>query len=120
MPICYGLEQRKIMDVIAHRRFSLKKGLFPKWKFTYNVESDTYTCPNSAILMYSTTNREGYRQYHSNLQTCKSCPFLSQCTTTKNHKKIITRHVWESSKEKVRDNRLSLEGKTIYKKEKKR
>ncbi len=118
MPICHGLEQRKIMGVIAHRRFSPKKGLFPKWKFTYEVESDTYTCPNGETLTYSTTNREGYRQYHSNPKTCKSCPFLSQCTTAKKHKKIITRHVWESSKEKVRENRLSPEGKTIYKKRK--
>lgn len=115
MPICHGLEQRKIMGVIAHRRYSPKKGLFPKWKFTYDVESDTYTCPNQKVLRYSTTNREGYRQYHSNPEHCRSCPFLSQCTTSKNHKKVITRHVWEGSKEKIRENRLSSEGKGLYK-----
>ncbi|WP_332699507.1 IS1182 family transposase [Halalkalibacter lacteus] len=118
MPICHGLEQRKIMGVIAHRRFTPKKGLFPKWKFTYDLNTDTYTCPNGESLTYSTTNREGYRQYQSNAETCKSCPLLSQCTTSKNHKKVITRHVWESSKEKVRENRLSPEGKAIYKKRK--
>ncbi|MCM3763297.1 IS1182 family transposase [Alkalihalobacillus oceani] len=118
VPICHGLEKRKIMGVIAHRRFSPKKGLFPKWKYTYDVDSDTYTCPNAKTLTYSTTNREGYRQYHSNPETCKSCPLLSQCTAAKNHKKVITRHVWESSKETVRDNRLSPEGKVIYKKRK--
>lgn len=118
MPICHGLGQRNIMGVIAHRRFSPKKGLFPKWKFTYDDKTDTYTCPNERTLTYSTTNREGYRQYHSNPEHCQSCPLLSQCTSSKNHKKVITRHVWEESKEKVRENRLSPEGKLLYKKRK--
>ncbi|ADC51490.1 transposase (plasmid) [Alkalihalophilus pseudofirmus OF4] len=115
MPICHGLDQRGIMGVIAHRRFSTVKGLLPKWKFTFDHETDTYICPQSQVLTYATTNREGYRQYHSNPEICKDCPSLSQCTKSKNHKKVITRHVWEDKKEKVRENRLSPEGKTIYK-----
>lgn len=118
VPICHGLVQRKIMGVIAHRRFKPKKGFFPKWKFRYDYKTDTYTCPNHQKLCYSTTNREGYRQYHSDPEICKTCPFLSQCTESRNHKKILTRHVWEESKEKVRENRLTPEGKQIYKKRK--
>jgi transposase len=117
-PICHGLAERKIMGVIAHRRFKPKKGLFPKSKFSYDAQTDTYTCPNHHTLTYSTTNREGYRQYHSNPMLCKECPFLSQCTSSKNHKKILTRHIWERSKEKIRENRLSTKGKLIYKKRK--
>lgn len=118
VPICHGLEKRNIMGVIAHRRFTPKKGLFPKWKFTYDKKTDSYTCPNGSTLTYSTTNREGYRQYHSDPSNCRVCPFLSQCTSSRNHKKVMTRHVWEESKEKVRENRLSPEGKLLYKKRK--
>lgn len=118
VPICHGLEKRNIMGVIAHRRFTPKKGLFPKWKFTYDKKTDSYTCPNGSTLTYSTTNREGYRQYHSDPSKCRVCPFLSQCTSSRNHKKVMTRHVWEESKEKVRENRLSPEGKLLYKKRK--
>ncbi|WP_078593670.1 IS1182 family transposase [Evansella clarkii] len=118
VPICHGLEKRNIMGVIAHRRFTPKKGLFPKWKFTYDKKTDSYTCPNGSTLTYSTTNREGYRQYHSDPSKCRVCPFLSKCTSSRNHKKVMTRHVWEESKEKVRENRLSPEGKLLYKKRK--
>ncbi len=108
------------MGVIAHRRFKPKKGYMPKWKYTYDKESNTYTCPNGITLTYSTTNREGYRQYHSDPKICVNCPLLTKCTNAKNHKKVLTRHVWEESKEKVREHRLSKEGKTIYKKRKER
>ncbi|UCZ55170.1 IS1182 family transposase [Bacillus shivajii] len=118
IPLCKGLEDRNIMGVIAHRRFKPKKGYLPKWKFHYDKVSNTYVCPNGKSLTYSTTNREGYRQYHSNPADCVNCPLLSQCTNSKNHKKVITRHVWEDSKEKVREHRLSPEGKLIYKKRK--
>ncbi|KUP06929.1 transposase, partial [Bacillus coahuilensis m2-6] len=46
---------------------------------------------------------------------CGSCPLLSQCTRSKNNVKVVTRHVWEEHKEKVRINRLSNPGKKLYK-----
>jgi hypothetical protein len=39
---------------------------------------------------------------------------LTQCTCSKNHQKVLTRHVWEESKEWVRQNRLSKSGKYLY------
>lgn len=117
-PICKKLEDRGVFAVIAHRRFSPAKGLFPKWKFKYDVEQDFYLCPNQQILRYRTTNREGYREYMSDPVVCKTCPFLSECTRSKTSRKVITRHVWESSKERVRENRLSKSGKVLYAKRK--
>ncbi|PGS48852.1 hypothetical protein COC46_16595 [Bacillus sp. AFS041924] len=40
---------------------------------------------------------------------------LEQCTKSKNHQKVVTLHVWEEQKEKVRLNRLSKSGKLFYK-----
>src|SRR5690606_26690880 len=104
--------------VIAHRRFHPQKGLFHKWQFKYNAKRDVYICPGKHELTYRTTNRQGYREYKSDPQTCRDCPFLSQCTRSKNHVKTITRHVWEDAKEWVRQNRLSERGKALYKRRK--
>ncbi|WP_380715731.1 IS1182 family transposase, partial [Kitasatospora sp. NPDC057595] len=117
-PICKGLSDRQIFGVIAHRRYHPIRGLFPKWKFHYDSEQDRYICPNHQTLTYSTTDRKGYRSYKSNPEICSSCPLLENCTKSKNRQKVITRHVWEEHKEKVRQNRLSVSGKNLYKKRK--
>ncbi|MEC0311370.1 IS1182 family transposase [Paenibacillus lautus] len=117
-PICKGLQERGIFGVIAHRRFHPTQGLFPKWKFTYDVERNRYICPLQHELLYRTTNREGYRQYTSDPKHCKTCPMLEKCTRSRNHRKVVTRHVWEDSKEWVRNNRLSRSGKYLYRKRK--
>lgn len=114
-PICKGLADRKLFGVIAHRRYQPTKGLFPKWKFTYNAEENHYTCPNGQVLPYRTTTREGYREYKSDPKQCSNCPLLQECTRSKNHQKVVTRHVWEEHKEQVRVNRLSKSGKMLYK-----
>ena len=114
-PICKGLHERSIFGVIAHRRYHPTKGLFPKWKFTYDKARDIYICPNEQELVYRTTTREGYREYKSDSKKCAECPFLQECTRSKNKQKVVTRHVWEDYKEQVRLNRLSVSGKTLYK-----
>ncbi|UGB29801.1 MULTISPECIES: IS1182 family transposase [Bacillaceae] len=113
--VCKGLSDRNIFGVIAHRRFKPTKGLFPKWKFTYDRENDLYICPNKDELTYRTTTREGYREYKSDPKKCATCPLLSQCTRSKNNQKVVTRHVWEDHKDQVRLNRLSPSGKELYK-----
>lgn len=114
-PICKGLSEREIFGVIAHRRYQPTKGLFPKWKFKYDKEQDIYTCPNGQTLAYSTTSRDGYREYKSNPKQCATCPLLDQCTRSKKRQKVVTRHVWEEHKEQIRENRLSPSGKMLYK-----
>ncbi|WP_318628094.1 IS1182 family transposase [Paenibacillus polymyxa] len=117
-PICRGLQNRKIFAVIAHRRFHPRQGLFPKWKFEYDAKRNAYRCPAQQELPYRTTDRKGYRQYASDPAQCQHCPLLSQCTQSRNHRKVVTRHVWEDSKEWVRSNRLSPSGKKLYRKRK--
>jgi transposase len=118
VPICHELKKREIFAVIAHRRFHPKRGLFPKWKFKYDALHDSYLCPAKERLTYRTTDRTGYRMYHSDPKVCCQCEYLMQCTESKNHTKVITRHVWEDSKEWIHRNRLSWWGKEFYKKRK--
>ncbi|MGG1556515.1 IS1182 family transposase, partial [Paenibacillus ferrarius] len=117
-PICKGLETRKIFGVIAHRRFHSKQGLFHKWEFNYDRERNIYLCPQKQELVYKTTDRKGYRHYASDPKQCASCPMLKKCTESKNKRKVVTRHIWEDSKEQVRLNRLSKSGKRLYRKRK--
>lgn len=117
-PICKGLEDRNIYGVIAHRRFQSTQGLYPKWKFTYDAERNLYICPQQQELPYRTTDRHGYRHYASDPKICAACPMLEKCTRSRNKRKIVTRHIWEDSKEQVRLNRLSKSGKRLYRKRK--
>lgn len=52
-------------------------------------------CPAKQVLKYSTANRDGYKEYKSCKGICADCEFLSKCTASKEHQKVITRHVWE-------------------------
>ena len=70
------------------------------------------------MLIYRTTNREGYRQYHSDARQCRVCPVRAECTRSRNTTKVITRHVWEASKERIDRHRLEPHGKRIYKRRK--
>ncbi|HEX9861362.1 MAG TPA: IS1182 family transposase [Nitrospirota bacterium] len=116
--ICKGLEDRDIFGAIAYRTPNHKKGYFYKKDFVYDNENDSYLCPGGRTLKYSTTSREGYREYKSDPKQCKSCEHLCKCTQSANHVKVVTRHVWEDSKERVNQNRLTERGKKIYKRRK--
>ena len=116
--VCKGLEDRDIYGVIGYRRPNHKAGYFYKRQFSYDADNDHYTCPNAQSLAYSTTNRLGYREYKSDPATCRECPLRSQCTQSRNHTKVVVRHVWEDAKERINQHRLTAEGKRIYERRK--
>ena len=92
----------------------LKPGFFKKYEYAYDEYFDCYLCPNDQILKYSTTNREGYREYKSDPKICEACPYRQQCTLSKNMTKVVTHHVWEEYMERAEDVRHSPKGKEIY------
>ena len=116
--ICKGLEERAIFGAIAYRSHTPVKGRIPKRNFHYDDSMDCYVCPNNCLLRYRTTERNGYRQYASDPKECRQCAMLSQCTGSRNNTRILTRHVWEESRERCAQNRLSEYGKAIYKRRK--
>ena len=67
------------------------------------------------MLAYSTTNRDGYKEYKSNPEKCKDCPHLWQCTQSKAQQKVVTRHVWEDYMELAEDYRHTPAYRDIYK-----
>jgi transposase len=113
-----GMEERNIYGVIGYRRPTHREGYFHKREFRYDPQIDVYICPNGQLLSYRTTNREGYRQYHSDPRQCSVCPVRGKCTESRNHVKVVTRHVWEQSRERIDKHRLEWVGKRIYKRRK--
>lgn len=113
-----GLEERNIYGVIGYRRPTHRDGYFYKREFRYDETLDVYLCPNGQLLNDRTTNREGYRQYHSDAKQCGNCPMRHKCTQSSKATKVVTRHVWESSRERIDQHRLHRVGKRIYKRRK--
>ncbi|MGI6500493.1 MAG: IS1182 family transposase [Anaerostipes sp.] len=103
-----------IQPLLPYKRPMTKAGFFKKYEYVYDEYYDCYICPNNQMLKYTTTNRKGYQEYKSNSEICKSCPYLDQCTESKNHVKVVSRHVWDSYMEQCEDIRHTLGMKQIY------
>jgi transposase len=56
---------------VPYKRPMTKDGFFKKYEYVYDEYFDCYLCPKDQILKYSTTNREGYREYKSNPKICE-------------------------------------------------
>lgn len=107
-----------IRPVFPYKRPMTKEGYFKKYEYVYDEYYDCYICPNNQVLTYSTTNREGYREYKSCGYICEHCPYMSQCTNSQNHVKLITRHIWEPYIEICEDIRQQTGMKDLYNKRK--
>jgi transposase len=116
--ICKTLLEDNVLPVMPYKRPMTKKGFFRKYEYVYDEYYDCYICPNNEILKYVTTNREGYREYKSDTQICKNCPYLNKCTESKTHQKVITRHVWSKYSEEANHLRYTPICKGIYKRRK--
>ena len=103
-----------IRPLFPYKRPMTKKGFFRKSEFAYDEYNDCYICPNDQVLEYSTTNRDGYREYKSCGKVCENCPYLEQCTLSKNHVKLVTRHIWEDYMDECDDIRYTEGMKDLY------
>lgn len=103
-----------ITPVMPYTAPKTKDGFFKKYEYVYDEYNDTYICPGNQMLKYSTTNRDGYREYKSNGQICMNCPYLNQCTLSKTHQKVITRHIWQDYMDICEDIRHTTGMKDMY------
>lgn len=91
-----------------------KQGYFRKSEYVYDEYYDCYICPNNKLLEYSTTNKNGYREYKSRGYVCAKCPDINECTGSKNNVKLVIRHLWENYLERCEDIRHTVGMKEIY------
>ncbi|MBQ9872785.1 MAG: IS1182 family transposase [Eubacterium sp.] len=109
------LLDKGIQPLFPYKRPMTKDGFFWKYQYAYDEYYDCFICPNDQVLKYSTTNRDGYREYKSDKSVCATCPFLSKCTESQNHQKVVTRHIWEDYMERCEDIRYTIGMKELYK-----
>lgn len=107
-----------ITPVFPYTRPMTKEGYFKKREYVYDEFYDCYICPNNKVLKYSTTNRNGYREYKSDPEECRACPHRHQCTQSANCTKVVSRHVWADYMERCDDIRHTWGMKALYKKRK--
>lgn len=80
-----------IRPLMPYKRPMTKEGFFKKYEYVYDEYYDCYICPNNKVLNYSTTDRDGYREYKSCGWICADCPYLAQCTQIS-----LYTNVWQS------------------------
>ena len=107
-----------IDPVFPYKRPMTKDGFFRKHEYVYDEYHDCYICPENKVLSYSTTNRDGYREYKSRSYQCANCPSLEKCTLSREHMKVVTRHVWEDYLEACEDIRYTIGMRDLYQKRK--
>ena len=89
----------------AYKRPQTMKGGHDWWKYVYDEYYDCIICPEYQVLNYSTTNRDGYREYKSDPKVCANCPTRHLCTHSKDCVKTVTRHIWADYVELAEDAR---------------
>lgn len=82
--------------------------------YVYAEFYDCVICPENKVLHYSTTNREGYREYRSRPYICQQCPTRHQCTENAKFEKNVTRHIWQDWLQLEEDARYTARYKELY------
>ncbi|TNH06581.1 IS1182 family transposase, partial [Pasteurellaceae bacterium Phil11] len=114
-PVAESLERREIAGVFGYRRPPRTKNNYKKSKFNYDVNTDTYRCPQGETLIFRTISRDGYRSYSTYASTCLNCSARSDCTKSQTGAKVITRHLYADAIDRANTRRLSEQGKVFYK-----
>ena len=85
---------KKVIDdgrtpVLPYKRPMGGKGFYRPREYVYDEYYDCVLCPQNKILKYSTTNREGYKEFKSKGYICRNCPNLSKCTNNAKCEKTV-------------------------------
>lgn len=88
-----------------------KKGIFPKEAFTYNADTDSFTCPAGQILKRRKffKKRQHY-EYIATAGTCNRCQLKKQCTKAKSGR-TLKRHIRQDDLESMLEHADSPESK---------
>lgn len=103
-----------VKPVMPYTAPKTKDGFFKKYEYVYDEYYDAYICPGNQMLHYSITNRSGNREYKSNHNICCNCQYLDSCTNSRNHQKVVTRHIWQNYIETCEDIRHTNGMKELY------
>jgi len=111
---------------LKEQKKKYKQNLFNTTNWTYDDETDTYTCPNNQSLLFKyhsvRTDKAGFKREFKiyECEDCTGCPFRTSCTKAKegSHRKLIVNEKWEQQKEYVRAKLSEEKTGAIYRKRK--
>lgn len=112
--ICKKIIDDKRKPSMPYKRPQSKKGFIRSYEYIYDEYYNSVICPEKHILKYSTTNKDGYREYKSDPKVCINCNRLKECTHSKTHQKTVQKHIWSNYVDKAEDIRHTEEGKASY------
>ena len=116
--ICKKVFGDKRVLSTAYKRPQAMKGGHEWWKYVYDEFYDCVICPEYQILHYSTTNRDGCREYKSDPKVCSNCPTRELCTHSKDCTKTVQRHIWKDYEDLADDARYTPKYRDLYKQRK--
>ena len=106
------------IPVLPYKRPMGKKDFFRPNDYVYDKYYDCVICPENQVLSYSTTNREGYKEYKSKSYICANCPSRHKCTENSKFEKTVTKHIWSDYLETVEDIRHTPKYRELYERRK--
>jgi transposase len=80
--------------------------------FTYDKETDEFTCPHGKKLTLKTTQRTEsgvYREYRADTKTCKVCPHRDKCLAPSKNSRVILVNIFQHIMDKHHESDGSAE-----------
>ena len=116
--ICKRLIDDGRIPVLPYKRPMGAEGFFRPYEYVYDEYYDCVICPENKVLNYSTTNRDGYKEFKGKSYQCENC--LSRNRRTNNAKcvKTVTEHIWGDYPEISEDIRHAPKYRELYEKRK--
>ena len=76
-----GIKAHMPVVKVLNEHTSSRKGIFPEERFTYDKETDTYTCPEKKLLTKRSFYKDkGNTEYSASKDDCAACASRSKCT----------------------------------------
>jgi transposase len=95
-PIHHGLKTLEITGYISPIEYDTAFKTTSYKEFTYNQETDTYTCQNNKELSFTHlyhTKGQYYKTYSAKTKDCKVCPFREKCFGKTATRRTISRPI---------------------------
>jgi len=88
-----GIKAHMPVVKLLYENTSSREGIFPEGRFTYNKETDTYTCPAGKTLKKRTLHENKQNiEYAASKKDCAGCALRFDCTRSKGPR-TMQRHV---------------------------
>ena len=112
--ICKLVIDDGLIPVLPYKRPMSKDGFFRPYEYIYDENFNCVLFSENHVLSYSTTNRDGCREFKSKPHICENCPSRGKCTANSSCIKTVLKHLWNGYLELAEDYRHTPEIRKLY------